>query len=486
MKLYNKKYKFIESFGVFMCDFIAIALSYYIAHLLRMSIPFGPTIESDKEWFPIYALCILSCIFYNLLSDRYEGFFQRKLLVDLGEIIKFDIVQFVFVSACVYLFRLENNFSRILLVYYIVIYSFLGYVLRAILKFYINKFYKKGKSSEKVFVITDTAHLEVVFDSFGKDKGWTYEIVGMALVDCNGAVEAKRIIENSNINQKLKPDFITGKQNLPDEIRQMPIDIVFFYCSPEDYPLGQWIQAFALMGLTCYYCVQSISFSAPCSGVGDFATFPVIYYNGLDRDWRMSFIKRVTDIIGSIIGLVITLLFVIVVGPLIKLEDPKGPIFFSQIRIGKNGRRFRMYKFRSMYSDAERKKTELLDKNELSGPMFKITNDPRITKVGRFLRRTSLDELPQFWNIFKGDMSIVGTRPPTVEEFEQYNDYYRRRMSITPGLTGLWQVSGRSEIKDFNEVVKLDLQYIDHWSVGLDLKILLQTIDVVIKGKGSK
>ena len=138
-----------------------------------------------------------------------------------------------------------------------------------------------------------------------------------------------------------------------------------------------------------------------------------------------------------------------------------------------------------MYADAESRKKELLDQNEVQGPMFKIKNDPRVTKVGRFLRRTSLDELPQFWNILKGDMSLVGTRPPTEDEFEKYNDYYRRRMSITPGLTGLWQVSGRSEVKDFNEVVRMDLQYIDNWSLATDLKILFQTVGVVFTGKGS-
>ena len=266
----------------------------------------------------------------------------------------------------------------------------------------------------------------------------------------------------------------------------MPIDIVFFYCTQGAKVVDHWIQSFVLMGVRCYYCVQNTSFSVPCSGVGEFADFPVMSYNNEDRDWRMSVIKRFTDVIGSTIGLVITAVLFPFIAIAIKLEDSKGPVLFSQIRIGKNGRRFRIYKFRSMYADAEKRKQELMDQNEVQGTMFKMKNDPRITKVGKFLRRTSLDELPQFWNIFKGDMSLVGTRPPTVEEFEQYNDYYRRRMSITPGLTGLWQVSGRSDIIDFNEVVKLDLQYIDNWSLGQDLKILIQTAGVVVKGSGSK
>ena len=136
--------------------------------------------------------------------------------------------------------------------------------------------------------------------------------------------------------------------------------------------------------------------------------------------------------------------------------------------------------------DAEERKKELEKENEMSGLMFKMTNDPRVTKVGEIIRKTSLDELPQFWNIVKGDMSLVGTRPPTEDEFNEYNQYYRRRSSMTPGLTGLWQVSGRSDIEDFAEVVKLDLRYIDHWSLTLDLKILLQTIAVVFKKRGAK
>ena len=139
-----------------------------------------------------------------------------------------------------------------------------------------------------------------------------------------------------------------------------------------------------------------------------------------------------------------------------------------------------------MYMDAEERKKELEEKNEMQGLMFKMENDPRITKVGAFLRKTSIDELPQFYNVFKGDMSLVGTRPPTADEFEKYNQYYRRRISMTPGLTGMWQVNGRSDIEDFDDVVKYDLMYIDNWSLRLDIKILFQTVGVVLFGKGAK
>ena len=154
--------------------------------------------------------------------------------------------------------------------------------------------------------------------------------------------------------------------------------------------------------------------------------------------------------------------------------------------IGKNGRRFKIYKFRSMYMDAEERKKELMEKNKMSGLMFKMDDDPRITKVGKFIRKTSIDEFPQFFNVLKGDMSLVGTRPPTEDEFKQYKARYKKRLAMKPGITGLWQVSGRSSITDFEDVVKLDVQYIENWSFGLDLKILLQTVLVVLKHDGAQ
>ena len=208
-------------------------------------------------------------------------------------------------------------------------------------------------------------------------------------------------------------------------------------------------------------------------------------YSLADYDFHRIVIKRIMDILGSLVGLVFTVLLTPFIALAIRLDSP-GPVFYRQKRIGLNGREFRIVKFRSMYMDADEMKDELLNENEMSGPIFKITNDPRITKVGRFLRQTSLDELPQFYNILIGQMSLVGTRPPTPDEYIQYKLQYRRRLSIKPGLTGLWQVSGRSDITDFEDVLRLDLHYIDHWSLGLDIKILLKTLGVVFHKRGAK
>lgn len=196
------------------------------------------------------------------------------------------------------------------------------------------------------------------------------------------------------------------------------------------------------------------------------------------------FMKRLMDITGSIIGLFITGILFLVLAPVIYIQSP-GPIFFLQERVGRNGRKFRMYKFRSMYMGAEERKQELMDQNKMNGLMFKMDNDPRIIPIGRFIRKFSIDEFPQFWNVLKGDMSLVGTRPPTVDEFEQYEEHHKVRLSIKPGLTGMWQVNGRSDITDFEEIVQLDNQYIAEWNLRLDLKILFKTVGVVLGSKGS-
>jgi lipopolysaccharide/colanic/teichoic acid biosynthesis glycosyltransferase len=204
-------------------------------------------------------------------------------------------------------------------------------------------------------------------------------------------------------------------------------------------------------------------------------------------------VKRAIDIAGGLVGCVVACVLSLFLAPAIYIQSP-GPVFFSQVRIGRNGRRFKIYKFRSMYLDAEERKQELMEKNRIKdGRMFKLEYDPRIIGsekgpgkgIGNFIRKYSLDEWPQFFNILVGDMSLVGTRPPTVDEWERYESHHRARMAAKPGLTGMWQVSGRSDITDFEKVVELDTKYIAEWSIGLDVKILFRTVGVVLGKKGS-
>jgi lipopolysaccharide/colanic/teichoic acid biosynthesis glycosyltransferase len=191
------------------------------------------------------------------------------------------------------------------------------------------------------------------------------------------------------------------------------------------------------------------------------------------------------DLIIGFLGFIVFLILYIIIGPIIKL-DSKGPILFKQDRIGKHGRIFKVYKFRTMIDNAEAQKEKMMNQNKMKGPIFKIDNDPRITKFGKFLRKTSIDEFPQFINVLKGDMSVVGTRPPTLEEVKRYKADEFQRISIVPGITGMWQVNGRSDVTDFKKILQIERDYIQNWSVTLDLFIILKTIKVVILCQGSE
>ena len=213
--------------------------------------------------------------------------------------------------------------------------------------------------------------------------------------------------------------------------------------------------------------------------------YPMASFTASEKKFGLLAVKRAFDIVLGLVGCIISLPIIAITAIPLKKESP-GPLIFKQARVGKNGRIFNIYKLRSMYVDAEERKQELLEQNQMDGLMFKMEDDPRITKVGRFIRKTSIDELPQFFNVVKGDMSLVGTRPPTVDEFEQYESRHKRRLSMRPGITGMWQVSGRSEITDFEDVVELDCRYIDEWSLSLDARIIFKTVVVVLTRKGAE
>ncbi len=212
--------------------------------------------------------------------------------------------------------------------------------------------------------------------------------------------------------------------------------------------------------------------------------FPVSQNPNIQIHHRSAFsvIKRLLDLIGSAIGLCLLSIVFVPIFIALKLDSP-GPIFYSQTRCGLGGKLFKIHKFRSMVVNAEALKSTV--KNEASGLIFKNKSDPRVTRIGQFLRKTSLDELPQFWNVFRGDMSLVGTRPPTIDEVSQYEPHHWQRLAVKPGITGEWQVYGRSSVENFEQVVQLDLRYQDRWSVFYDVFLLLKTFKVVLMREGA-
>lgn len=206
----------------------------------------------------------------------------------------------------------------------------------------------------------------------------------------------------------------------------------------------------------------------------------IINQSKLDNKYLYRFLKRILDILGSFFGLLLLAPLFLIIAILMKKEEPDGPIFFSQTRVGKNEEHFKMFKFRSMCVDAEERLADLLVHNEVDGAMFKIKDDPRVTRIGKFIRKTSIDELPQLWNVLKGEMSLVGPRPPLIREVAEYSEYDKQRLLVKPGCTGAWQVSGRNDV-GFEEMVQLDIDYIDNLSLWNDINIVFKTVGVIFK-----
>ena len=291
---------------------------------------------------------------------------------------------------------------------------------------------------------------------------------------------------------------VASKENAPMYVCQQWIDEVLIVVSEAiPYP-AELMDKLTETGVTVHLNLAMLSHArGKKQFVEKVGNYTVLTTSLNYASTKQLLVKRLMDIAGGLAGCILTGIICIFVGPAIYIASP-GPIFFAQERVGKNGKKFKMYKFRSMYMDAEQRKAELMKDNKLGdGKMFKLDFDPRVignkilpdgthkTGIGEFIRSTSLDEFPQFFNVLKGDMSIVGTRPPLISETSLYELHHHARLAIKPGITGMWQVSGRSNITDFEEVVRLDKEYIENWNIGLDIKILLKTVLVVFKKDGS-
>lgn len=455
----NQKNKIIEVYGLWFADLVAIGISFALATYIR----FGNFRDMGDKGihFQVCLVFLLFCTIYSFFIDWNRNFLRRSILKEIYAVLQYNVLMLLVTQTIMYFLKWADVFSRGVMIYFAIINSAISLLLHLLIKNAMKLHYKSDQSKVKLLVITEKNMISKVEETLMANLDISYQIVQTIAAE------------------DMQPDFL-------QKATLMALDEVFIY-APElpQKKVQEIINSFDEMGVNCHYCVELPGTHAERSKIDDFGSYSVITYTRFQSSYKRLLIKRVMDIAGGLVGMLITLIFFPFVAIAIKADSP-GPVLFSQVRIGRNGRRFKIYKFRSMYMDAEERKKELEKQNEMQGLMFKMENDPRITRVGKFIRKTSIDELPQFYNVLKGDMSLVGTRPPTEDEFEKYNQYYRRRISMTPGLTGLWQVSGRSEIENFDDVVKYDLQYIDNWSLTLDIKILLRTVYVVVAGRGSK
>lgn len=475
-------------------EFIINLISLFLAHTLSIVI-FGviikritPYPKNDTIEY-IFVLLISAIIVFLYFSVRIN-FTKRDRTFELTSTLKNCLLTYGLFGAMLILTKNPIIDSRYLFLSSFIFYIFFSLIGRYVFKHYMIKKISKSKFATRVGVISTYDRACEFIPKLKED--WTNNVTALALIDADFNESGFVLKDGKSVFEINEVPVVANIESLIGWIRTASLDEIYINVESTDMlpNANELIEELEDMGITVNINIpalekivsQSKYNNLNCVVENDYpiAKFaPTVISPG-----KLAF-KRLVDIIGGIVGTILSLPIILIVAIPLKLES-SGPLIFKQQRVGKNGRIFNIYKLRSMYEDAEERKKVLQEQNQMDGHMFKMDNDPRITKVGKFIRKTSIDELPQFWNVLKGDMSLVGTRPPTIDEFEKYESHHKRRLSMKPGITGKWQVSGRSNIKNFEDVVKLDCEYIDEWSPILDIQILIKTVGVVLTHKGAE
>ena len=453
-------------------DLIIIAIAFALAYMAINN--FHITLAAPQRY--MWAVAVAAAVWLLLL--RKAGLYESLRRLSLNEIFirlfKVNLLGGLFVAAVIF-FVDRDIYSRSLYLLFILFLFLLLLSAKSAVRILIGYLRRQGYNTRNILIVGTEEMTRRMHELLSEHGDWGLKIQGF--VQITPLPLAKDILGYEvfgHVDQLVE----ICKEKTPDEV---------IFCLPKNLHVEteNYVMELEELGITTRVVLNQYRTSTTRREFSIFQNeLPMITFHTKCFDAQQLFLKRVLDIVGACVGLTIFGLFFPVVALAIKL-DSKGTVFFGQPRLGENARVFKCWKLRTMGVDAEVKKKELMHRNQMSGAMFKLDDDPRITRVGNFLRKTSLDEFPQFWNVLRGEMSLVGTRPPTPDEVSLYENWHRRRICIKPGITGLWQVSGRSSIKDFDEIVRLDLQYIDNWSLWLDIKLLLKTILVVCARRGA-
>ena len=480
--MYRKKREgWMKHFDFLMLNQVCLHVSFMIAYCLRHGwheLPYE--VDSYRN---IAVVLSGTDLLIALLFNTLHNILKRGYYKEASAVVKHVLLLFMCMAVYLFTVKQAEDYSRIVLYATMFLYTVSSYAARLLWK---KLLLKRLKSKERsMLVMTNEDLAESIIADINCRPHESIDIAGLAILDRDLRGESIQGIP-----------VVAMKDDAAPYICREWIDEVFVYLPVNERKPKLFLEQCSEMGVTLHL---SLDDQAPTGQqfVERLAGHAVLTSSINSATPLQMFMKRMMDIAGGFVGCIIAGFVLLIIGPLIRRRSP-GPVIFAQERIGRNGRKFKFYKIRSMYLDAEERKAELMKDNRVSdGMMFKLDFDPRIigneiladgtrkTGIGEFIRKYSLDELPQFWNVLKGDMSLVGTRPPTVDEWEKYKLHHRARLAMKPGITGMWQVSGRSNITDFEEVVKLDTEYICNWSMGLDFRILFKTIGAVVKQRGA-
>lgn len=451
-------------------DILSFELSLFLAYCFREGLRNGIHARYYIQIIPIIIFIDICVVFF---MNSYHNIIYRTYSAEIKQSVLHCAA--VIAGLIVWMFLLKNSsiYSRTIIFIMYPLSVIFSSVARLAWKRLIRKRMKLKEATRKIIVVTTDDRAEAVVDGLlipYRD----YQITAVVMYD-----NPKRVGESIG-----RIPIVASKRTLQTYVKEHIVDEVFIDLKGYEKDVEKMMNLFVSMGLTVHVNLVQFKTKLKNKEVHGLGEYTVLSTCMKFASPVQLVVKRVMDIAGGLVGLIFCGIAIIIYGPIIKKQSP-GPILFSQERVGRNGRTFKIYKLRTMYMDAEERKKELTAQNKMDGFMFKMDNDPRIFPIGHFLRKSSIDELPQFFNVLMGDMSLVGTRPPTVDEYEQYDAKHMKRLAMKPGITGLWQVSGRSNIVDFDKVVALDSQYITDWSIGLDILILWKTVLIVLKGEGA-
>jgi exopolysaccharide biosynthesis polyprenyl glycosylphosphotransferase len=453
-------------------DMCLVSICFFVAYWVRA--PYKPDLEPLEFYIRLWPVLVMLWAISLSWVGMYNSFRFKPLINILANIVRATLITFVSFGAVLYLFKIVD-ISRSLILSAFMLSMLVLMIEKFILVFVFREIRLRGLNFQDILIVGTNDRAKHFIRKLDHHRDMGLKIKG--IIDEDEQV----------VGQKIQGHEIIGTfDDLPDILAHQAVDHVFFIV-PRSFleRIEPLIRHCEIIGITVSVAVDLFDLQFAVGKEENILNLPLITFQTVpDKTGQLMF-KRVIDILLAIIIFVVISPLYVLTAVLIKATS-SGPVYFVQERYGLYGRRFKLYKFRTMVPDAEDKLQELLKRNEMQGPAFKLSDDPRVTPLGRTLRKLSIDELPQLWNVLQGDMSLVGPRPPIPCEVEKYRYWQRRRLSMRPGITCLWQVSGRNNIVDFNQWAQLDLEYIDNWSLKLDFKILLRTISAVISGAGAR